>query len=274
LTPELGLVKADPSQIEQVIMNLVINARDAMPKGGRLTIETRNTNLDQSYVRRHVDVEPGPYVLLATSDTGHGMAPETRDRIFEPFFTTKEQGKGTGLGLATVHGIIKQSGGHIWVYSEPDQGTAFKIYLPQVEETDASVRSSHVMIPSAEGSEIILLVEDEDLVRDLAARILTRGGYRVLTAGSGTNALEVCQEHAGPINLLLTDVVMPGGMNGRDLAQRLSISQPDLKVLYMSGYTDDAIVHHGILDSDVAFLEKPFTPDVLLLKVHEMLYGS
>lgn len=274
LEPELGLVKADPSQIEQVIMNLVINARDAMPQGGRLTIETRNINLDKSYARRYVDVEPGPYVLLATSDTGHGMTPETRDRIFEPFFTTKEQGKGTGLGLATVHGIVNQSGGHIWVYSEPGQGTTFKIYLPQIEETDASVQPSPAMIPSAEGSEIILLVEDEDLVRELAARILTRGGYRVLTAASGVDALEVCQQHAGSINLLVTDVVMPGGMNGRDLAKRLAVSQPDLKVLYMSGYTDDAIVHHGILDSDVAFLEKPFTPDVLLLRVHEILYGA
>jgi signal transduction histidine kinase len=274
LTPELGLVKADPSQIEQVIMNLVINARDAMPQGGRLTVETRNIHLDKGYARRYVDVEPGPYVLLATSDTGHGMTPEIRDRIFEPFFTTKEQGKGTGLGLATVHGIIKQSGGHIWVYSEPGQGTTFEIYLPQIEETDAAVRSSQAMIPSAEGSEIILLVEDEDLVRELAARILTRGGYRVLTASSGADALEVSQHHAGPINLLVTDIVMPGGMNGRDLAKRLTVSHPDLKVLYMSGYTDDAIVHHGILDSDVAFLEKPFTPDVLLLRVHEMLYGS
>jgi PAS domain S-box-containing protein len=271
LEQKLGPVKADPGQMEQVIMNLVINARDAMPRGGKLTIETANVDLDESYTRLHVDVKPGPYVMLAVSDTGDGMAEETRAHIFEPFYTTKEQGQGTGLGLATVHGIVNQSDGHIWVYSEPGQGTTFKIYLPEIETDKQIRRPPEKSAESARGFESILLVEDENMVRDLAHRILLDDGYTVLVTRHGAEALQICEQHSGPIHLLVTDVVMPGGLSGRELADRLKSLRPEMKVLYMSGYPDKAIVHHGVLDPGIAFLDKPFTPTALTQKVREVL---
>jgi CheY-like chemotaxis protein len=237
-----------------------------------LTIETAHVELDEVYAHQHIDAKPGLYVMLAISDTGHGMDAKTRSHIFEPFFTTKELGKGTGLGLATVHGIINQSDGHIWVYSEPNQGTTFKIYLPQVEVSIPSNNQlSQVPTPSARGSETVLLVEDEDSVRKLAHHILLSEGYLVLEAPNGEKALQVSEGYAGPIHLLLTDIVMPGGMSGRQLADCLSALRPRMKILYMSGYTDDAIVHHGVLDADFAFLQKPFTLNTLMYKVREVL---
>jgi PAS domain S-box-containing protein len=268
---DLGLVKADPGQIEQVIMNLAVNARDAMPGGGKLTIETANVELDQAYASRHMAVKPGAYVMLALSDTGHGMDEETQARLFEPFFTTKEKGKGTGLGLSTVYGIIKQSGGTIWVYSELDRGTTFKIYLPRVVD----VLEALPLVPApgselARGSETILLVEDEESVRALAREALEEAGFQVLEARHGTEALVVSHQYQGAIHLLVTDVVMPE-MSGRVLADRLAPQRPALKVLYMSGYTDNAIVHQGVLDPGTAFLPKPFSPDTLVRKVREVL---
>jgi PAS domain S-box-containing protein len=271
LDEELGRVKADPGQIERVILNLAVNARDAMPRGGKLTIETVNVDLDEEYARRYVEVEPGPYVMLAVSDTGVGMDAETRSRLFEPFYTTKEQGKGTGLGLATVHGIINQSGGRIWVYSEPDQGTTFKMYLPRTEEAVELVDQDHASARSLQGSETILLVEDEDMVRELARHVLTQHGYIVLAARHGEEALQFGERHAEPIHLLLTDVIMPRGMSGRQLAERLASLRPEIRVLYMSGYTDDAIVHHGVLESGTNFLQKPFATDALAAKVRRVL---
>ncbi len=271
LEPKLGQVKADPGQIEQVIINLAINARDAMPQGGRLIIKTANTYLDEISARQRVGVETGPYVMLAVSDTGNGIDAETQSRIFEPFFTTKEQGKGTGLGLATVNGIIDQSGGHIRIHSQPGQGATFKVYLPQIKGMVDSVQLAQVSTETLQGSETILLVEDEDEVRDLAHRVLLKQGYTVLDARQGAEALQICQRHPGPIHLLITDVVMPEGMSGRELAERLASLRPKTKALYMSGYTDNVIVHYGVLDSDIAFLQKPFTPNTLIDKVHEML---
>jgi len=271
LEPQLRRVKADPGQIEQVIMNLVINARDAMPGGGKLTIETANVILSEKYTRQHVETKPGPYVMLAVSDTGSGMDAETQAHIFEPFFTTKKQGKGTGLGLATVYGIVTQSGGHIWVYSEPEQGTTFKIYLPQTEGTVEAINPRQTLAEPGRGSETILLVEDEDLVRDLARHTLTGGGFTVLEAGHGAQARQVCVAYQAPIHLLVTDVVMPGGMSGSQLAQELVSLRPEMKILYMSGYTENAIVHHGVLDSGIAFLQKPFSPNELLGKVRQVL---
>ncbi|MBZ5543198.1 MAG: response regulator [Acidobacteriia bacterium] len=268
--PQLGRVKADPGQIEQVIMNLAVNARDAMPRGGKLTIETGNVELDDVYVREHVAVTPGPYIMLAVSDNGIGMDPQTLARIFEPFFTTKEVGKGTGLGLATVYGIVKQSGGNVWVYSEPGRGATFKIYLPRVEEALASVEPSRSPAALTAGTETVLLVEDEDAVRSLIRNILESKGYRVLEARSGTAALSLCARHAEPLDLLVTDLVMPE-MGGRELAERLGPRYPAMKVLYISGYTDGAISHHGTLAPDTAYLQKPFTPDVLARKVREVL---
>lgn len=268
LTAGLGRVKVDPGQIEQVIMNLAVNARDAMPAGGKLTIETANIDLDQSYPRQHISIEPGPYVMLAVSDNGCGMDEAIKARLFEPFFTTKT-GKGTGLGLATVYGIVKQHGGHIWVYSEPGQGATFKIYLPRVEEpAEPLVPKSRA--PVRHGSETVLVVEDEPTVRTLLCRILTAHGYTVLEAGLPSQALEICRRHQGPLHLAVSDVVMPE-MNGKELAQRLAELRPQMKFLFLSGYTSNAIAHHGVLDPGVAFLPKPLTADTLARKVREIL---
>ena len=270
LHPALCRVRADPSQIEQVVMNLAVNARDAMPEGGLLTIETANIELDAAYARSHAEITPGPYVMLAVSDTGIGMDAETQAHLFEPFFTTKEKGKGTGLGLATVYGIVKQSGGHISVYSEPDRGTTFKIYLPRVEEVGQSVRKEKPRGEVPRGSEIILLVEDEEGVLALAQTMLEAQGYTVLAASNPEEAVPLAEQRAGRIDLLLTDVVMPQ-MGGRRLAEYLMFSRPEMKVLYMSGYTDDTIVQHRILEPGIAFLQKPFTLEALARKVREVL---
>ena len=272
IAPGTGLdrIMADPGQMEQVILNLAANARDAMPRGGRLTLETANVELDEAYTRQHPGASAGRHVLLALSDTGAGMDPETRERLFEPFFTTKESGKGTGLGLATVYGIVKQSGGNIWVYSEPGHGTAFKIYLPRAEAPAEAPAAEPPPAPAPRGTETILLVEDENDLRDLAGDVLTSHGYRVLSAASPSQALGLLDGHAGPIHLLLTDVVMPG-MSGRDLAQLLGRRYADLRVLYMSGYTDEAIVQHGVLAPGTHFLQKPFTPDTLTRQARQVL---
>jgi PAS domain S-box-containing protein len=267
----LGRVKADPGQMEQVIVNLAVNARDAMPRGGKLIIETANVDLDANYSRTHADVKPGSYVMLAVSDTGHGMDADTMTHIFEPFFTTKEEGKGTGLGLSTVFGIVKQSGGHVAVYSEVGRGTSFKVYLPRTQEKGeiAAVGAARDEVPRT-GSETILLVEDAEALRLLIAEILEVGGYRVLPGASPEAALAAAEAHAGPIHLLLTDVVMPG-MSGREVADRIKASRPTVKVMYMSGYTDEAIGHHGALEPGTHFMQKPFTADALLRKVREVL---
>ena len=271
LHPAIHLVKADPGQIEQVVMNLAVNARDAMPNGGKLLIETSNVDLDRSSADPHRDVEPGPYALLAVSDTGHGMDATTIAHLFEPFFTTKEVGKGTGLGLATVYGIVKQTGGYVYAYSEPGLGACFKIYLPQAAE---ALRAGRMPVPStvplSGGKETILLVEDEEQVRTIARVVLERQGYTVLEAENGTAALAMCERDTTRIDLILTDVIMPG-MNGRALTDRLVTDERTPKVLYMSGYTDEAIVHHGVLDPNTAFLSKPFTTDGLVRKVRDVL---
>ncbi len=273
LAPSLGHIKADPGQIEQVIMNLVVNARDAMPKGGRLMIETAHVNLDEEYARSHPYVEPGNYVLLALSDTGCGMDAETQSHIFEPFFTTKARGKGTGLGLSTVYGIIKQSGGHVNVYSEAGRGTTFKIYFKRVDEPVEAETPQAGPAASAAGTETILLVEDEPAVRTLAEETLRSSGYTVLAAGEYIEALALCNRHSGTIHLLVTDVIMPG-LNGRELAECLHALRPQMRVLFISGYTADAIAHHGILDEGMAFLPKPFSPRDLLVKVRQTLDGA
>jgi PAS domain S-box-containing protein len=267
--PALGSVLADPGQMEQVIVNLAVNARDAMPDGGKLTMETGNVAVDEEYAERHLSVTPGRYVLLSITDTGSGMSAETRDRIFEPFFTTKEKGKGTGLGLATAYGIVKQSGGNIWVYSEPGAGTTFKIYLPRVDAAAAEIRGMHAEA-GATGNETVLIAEDEDGVRRAAERILERAGYRVLSAADGDAAVRLCEQHQDEIHLLITDVVMPR-MSGRDLELRVRALNPRVKVLFMSGYADNAIVHHGVLDPGTRFIGKPFSVAEMRRKVREVL---
>jgi PAS domain S-box-containing protein len=270
LDPDLTSVKADPGHIEQVIMNLAVNARDAMPRGGRLTIETKNVRLDEQYAREHGRVvTPGPYVLLAVSDTGVGIDEITLQRIFEPFFTTKEQGKGTGLGLSTVYGIVKQSGGHVWVYSEKGRGATFKVYLPPAGAR-AEAEEAEEPAKAERGTGTLLLVEDEEMIRKLARKVLEGGGYTVLEAANGLEALRAAEAYEGPIHLLVTDVVMPQ-MGGGDLVERVTPLRPGMRVLYMSGYTDAAIVHHGVLDEGTNFIQKPFTPDALLRKVREVL---
>lgn len=272
-SPSLGRVVADRGQVEQVLLNLVVNARDAMPSGGQLTIETSNVHLDAAYAGSHMEVKPGLHVMLAVSDTGVGMDKATQARIFEPFFTTKEKGKGTGLGLSTVFGIVKQSGGSVWVYSEPGQGTTFKVYLPCLEgdtRVDASGIQSEEPLT---GTETILLAEDEEQVRRLVSSVLRRCGYNVIEARNGREALEICDSHAGRIDLLLTDVVMPE-LGGRHLSEQLIRNRAEMKTLYMSGYTDDAVVRHGVLSAAVAFLQKPITPDSLMKKVRSVLSGK
>lgn len=273
LAPGLGNVKADRGQIEQVIMNLVVNARDAMPRGGKLTLETSRVILDENYVRGHIGVKPGSYVMLAVSDTGCGMDKETQTRIFEPFFTTKEQSKGTGLGLSTVYGIVKQSGGDIWVYSEVGRGTTFKLYLPLIAETAGVSSQLDIGQELRRGTETILLVEDEAVLCRLNARVLHDQGYTVLEAESGKEALEISSEYDGEIHLLLTDVVMPE-LSGNALLTEILPARPDIKVLFVSGYSDDAVVHHGVLDSGAPFLSKPFRPETLARKVREVLDGK
>jgi len=270
--PASGRVKVDPTNIEQVIMNLVVNARDAMPTGGKLTIETSNVVVDQEFADRHVLAKPGSYVMLAVSDTGIGMTAEVQARIFEPFFTTKELGKGTGLGLSTVFGIVRQSEGMIWVYSEPGVGTTFKIYLPRVDAQAAELRTAPAPA-TLQGTETILLVEDEEQVRTVAFNILSRYGYQVLSAPRAADALVLSNGHDGKIHLLLTDVVMPH-MSGPELARRLRALRPEMKVICMSGYTDDSVVRHGVTDAGVAYLQKPITPQLLAHKVRAVLDGD
>jgi CheY-like chemotaxis protein len=269
LAEDLGRVRADPGQIEQVIMNLGVNARDAIPNGGKLTIETANVELDESYARSHVAVIPGHYVMLSVTDTGVGMVPEIRERIFEPFFTTKEKGMGTGLGLSTVYGIVKQSGGNIWVYSEPGHGTTFKIYFPRVDEP-IEVFEEKLKKELPRGSETILVVEDEEEVRKLTVQILSKHGYTVLEASSGDEALRICEQHEVPIDLMITDVVMPQ-MNGKELSDRFKGLRPNAKVLFTSGYTEHVVVHHGVLEKGLNYIQKPFSVDGLARKVREVL---
>ena len=270
LAPDVGTVRADAGQLEQVIVNLVVNARDAMPQGGTLTIETANAEIDPDYAQEHgVATAAGPCVMVAVTDTGAGMDARTQARLFEPFFTTKATGKGTGLGLATVYGIVKQSGGFVWVYSELGQGTTFKVYLPMVEGLAEPVRPPQEPA-SLRGTETVLVVEDQDEVRGLIRKVLESRGYTVLVAAAGANALTMAAEHDGEIQLLVTDVIMPK-MSGPEVAKGLTQQRPGIKVLYVSGYTDNAIVHRGVLAPDVAFLQKPFTPDALARKVRAVL---
>jgi PAS domain S-box-containing protein len=269
---DLGRVKADRGQVEQVLVNLVVNARDAMPEGGRLTIETDNVHLDEAYAHTHGIAQTGPYIRLSVSDSGHGMDASTRARIFEPFFTTKKEGKGTGLGLAMVYGIVKQSGGYIWVYSEPERGTTFKIYLPRVYEASEAPRP---VVPAGRkelrGTETILVVEDDDGLRRMAAEALQHFGFRVLQAPSAEDALSVLDQ-GGRVDLMLTDIVMPH-MSGRELARQLAERRPELKVMFMSGYAEQAAVRQGLIEADQAFISKPFTPEALVRKLRSVLDG-
>lgn len=261
-------VLADPTQIEQILVNLVVNARDAMPGGGRLSVGLQNVEFDAVGVAAHPGLQPGSYVELAVSDTGSGMDPDTVSRIFEPFFTTKEAGKGTGLGLATVYGIVQQSGGAVEVQSQIGRGTAFYVYLPKTSDEVAAAPLKPAA--AARGSETVLLVEDDDRVRALLASMLQKHGYTVLLASQGDQALQVAGRHAGPIHLLLTDVVMPG-MSGRALSERLAAARPDTRVLYMSGYSDDALLGHGVRSASTHFIQKPFSIETLDQKVRQVL---
>jgi PAS domain S-box-containing protein len=271
LAEGLGRVKTDPSQIEQVLLNLVVNAKEAMPNGGKLILETNHIELDENYARTHTNVIPGRYVLLSVSDTGCGMSPEVKERIFDPFFTTKGKDKGTGLGLSTVYGIVKQSGGNIWVYSEPGQGTTFKIYLPRVEEEADAFPEKDEVDDLPRGSEIVLLVEDDPSVRSLAVRVLREQGYTVLEASNGEEAMHIAHEPIiKEIHLLLTDVVMPQ-MGGKELVERFKAIYPSVKILFISGYADKAVTHQVLLESEFLFLQKPFSPIALVKKVREVL---
>lgn len=273
LDPGLGCVKADQSQVEQVVMNLAVNARDALPQGGKLTIETDNVTLDDAYTRHHPGSRAGDYVMLSVTDTGTGMTADTLAHLFEPFFTTKARGKGTGLGLATVYGVVKQSGGYVWADSELGKGSSFRVYLPRIEEAVAVANAPALPVEALRGAETLLVVEDADALRKLAQALLEEHGYRVVAAANGVEALQIVEQRNVPIDLLLTDVVMPG-MNGRTLAERLGQLQSGLKVLYMSGYTDSAIADHGVLDPGTHLLHKPFTEETLIQKVREVLDGG
>ena len=271
LDPNVGRVRADANQVQQVLMNLVVNARDAMPQGGKVTVETSNVYLDASYADSHPDVRPGAYVLLAVSDTGLGMDALTQTRVFEPFFTTKAIGKGTGLGLSTVYGIVRQSGGYVWLYSEPGFGTTFKIYFPRVDE--AAFESS-VALPIQRSlkppSESLLVVEDNEPLRQMLCRVLRTSGYKVMEAANANAALRVCEQHESSIDMLISDVVMPD-MSGIELATELKASHPGMRVLLMSGYSGSAMMRHGELRVDIPFLEKPFNPEMVARKVREVL---
>jgi two-component system, cell cycle sensor histidine kinase and response regulator CckA len=271
LAPNLSRVRADPSQVEQVVVNLVVNARDAMPDGGRLTIETANVDLDEGWAEEHLGAVAGPYAMLAVTDTGTGMDAAVRAHLFEPFFTTKEVGKGTGLGLATVYGIVKQSGGYISVYTEPGHGSSFKVYLPRIADgATAPAAPPPSPLAPTRGSETVLVVEDDQAVLGLARRSLEAEGYTVLAAADGPDALRLVERHGGPIHLLVTDVVMPG-MSGRELAAQIGARRIGVRVLFMSGYPGDAVVHGGALAPGSAFLQKPFGPERLARKVREVL---
>jgi len=268
--PSNPVIRGDRGQLEQVIMNLVVNAQDAMPEGGALLIEASEVELDEDYAGLRPGVTPGQYCLLAVSDTGTGMDPATREKIFEPFFTTKERGKGTGLGLATAYGIIKQHEGNIWAYSHPGQGTTFKVYLPLADlpATERTEKKQEAQV--LRGTETVMVVEDEAAVRSLAAKVLERNGYSVMVAEDGPACLEFLSQHDGPLDLLLTDVVLPG-MNGRELHERLKERFPGIKALYMSGYSKDIITHRGVLDQGIPFIQKPFSVEALTIRVKEVL---
>jgi PAS domain S-box-containing protein len=270
LAPDLWSVRCDPAQLQQVVLNLVVNARDAMPRGGRLTLETANVVLDEAYAQGRTTLAPGPHVMVAVSDSGEGMSDEARAHVFEPFFTTKPAGHGTGLGLATVYGIVRQSGGHVWVYSERGRGTTFKMFFPRAE--GAPVAPAEPPRPAARpsGVETVLVIEDDPRVREVTVRALRAGGYRVLDAESGKAAIAVAAAADPPVRLVVTDVVMPD-VSGREVAEALQARIPALRVLYVSGYTEHTIVHHGVLDSGIEFLSKPFTPSALLARVREVL---
>jgi CheY-like chemotaxis protein/two-component sensor histidine kinase len=269
-TQDLGRIRVDPGQMEQILINLAVNARDAMPKGGKLIIETCNVELDEEYARTHVAVTPGAYVMLSVSDNGEGMTPEVKEQVFEPFFTTKGKGKGTGLGLSTVYGIVKQSGGNIWVYSKLGEGTTFKIYLPQVDEPVEEPGKKAMREGIPQGDETVLVVEDNEEVRKFAVMVLKRQGYKTLEASNGEEALHLCKGMIEPIHLILTDVIMPV-MNGRQLVEHLGQGCQDLKAIYMSGYTDNAVIHHGGLGKGMDYIQKPFTIEALSRKVREVL---
>jgi two-component system cell cycle sensor histidine kinase/response regulator CckA len=269
----LGLVSADPVQIEQILTNLVVNARDAMPNGGKITIETANVVLDEDYAEAHPDVEAGSYVMFAVSDTGQGIESETMTLIFDPFFTTKEKGLGTGLGLATVYGIVKQHQGHVGVYSDVGRGTTFRVYFPRVEDQSETIHEISSIENKPKSKETVLVVEDEEIVRNMAVEVLETLGYSTLSARDPDHAQAISQGYEGPIDLLLTDVVLPQ-MDGRSLYDRLSASRPEMKVLYVSGYTENIIMHHGVLDEGIQFLAKPFTVDALAKRIRHILHKA